>query len=945
MGLDPELVGRALEEATRRAENLEYFFENLTSPAWIEPLAARGFFSDPPEQRIDDQGYVRAPGWSASRYLARMAAPAPDAVLDVIRQIQTNNERIHEDFEDAALAMPAGIAREIAGREAGWIAGLDQIYYSLPQKTLALVQHLAEGGEIDAALNLFRALFAPLPDQRDSQWALRHAQARFSDWEYDHLLGQAVTSLVPQAASQLLSALVDLLDGAAEVMKEDPEDAPLSDRLWRPRIASDEHRARNVEDSIVSAIRDAAVASRETGLISDEELALLLSRRDAGILRRILMYALSRPPAASPDVVRPLVMDLAELVDAEPSIEYRDLLRSEAPRLTAGEVAEILMVVEQGPDVERRNELAEKYGGRRLTDDEVDQYVSLWQLGRLRLLGDALPSEWEARRDALVARFGDYDIGVSGEVRTFVGPTSPVSEEQLSDMSDGELVRYLEDWTSDGGWESPTVEGLARAFSVAAERHPARVSTLITRLRDAQPAYVQWALHGLEQAVRRGDEVSWADVLDLSGWVIEQPREHPGGRGDNHDDVEPGWVGTRKEIASLIQAGLDADGTGRIDFEERSRIWRIIAEIASDPDPTPGDEEKYGRTNMDPATLALNTTRPRAIIAAISYARWVLYEMYPEEERRSVSGFMSNEAQEVGELLATHLDPNEDPSEAVRGAIAQRFANLYAMDAGWAVEAALALFPDEPTLLREAAWGSFVIFNAPYNDVLAGLRSAYTRSAELVGANDERFRWMNGDPREALGEHIATFYWRGVVDLNDQLFVTYWSHAGPATRGHFLEFLGRSAHELPFLDPEIVDRLTTLWEAVRDAGDPQPLGAFAWWFASQALPREWRLRQLAVLLEAGISPDPSFIVTEALPTLAPDEPVEATRLLRRLLELEDSPWAVSAWREHVEKVLECALASNNPEARRLVEETANWLGALGYRDYRRFVAQRSLPDQ
>jgi hypothetical protein len=73
--LDPVLVDRAVAEATERAANLDYFFDALTSADWIAPLEERRMFSDPPEQRIED-GYIRAPGWSASRYLARMAAEA-----------------------------------------------------------------------------------------------------------------------------------------------------------------------------------------------------------------------------------------------------------------------------------------------------------------------------------------------------------------------------------------------------------------------------------------------------------------------------------------------------------------------------------------------------------------------------------------------------------------------------------------------------------------------------------------------------------------------------------------------------------------------------------------------------------------------------------------------------------------------------------------------------
>ena len=94
-----------------------------------------------------------------------MAASDPSAVIAMVRRIDSNNERVHEDFEDAALAMPAHVAREIALLEAAWIATRDRIYYVLPTKTVALIGLLAADLEIEAAFELLRVLFAPLPDK------------------------------------------------------------------------------------------------------------------------------------------------------------------------------------------------------------------------------------------------------------------------------------------------------------------------------------------------------------------------------------------------------------------------------------------------------------------------------------------------------------------------------------------------------------------------------------------------------------------------------------------------------------------------------------------------------------------------------------------------------------------------------------------------------------
>ena len=45
--------------------------------------------------------------------------------------------------------------------------------------------------------------------------------------------------------------------------------------------------------------------------------------------------------------------------------------------------------------------------------------------------------------------------------------------------------------------------------------------------------------------------------------------------------------------------------------------------LTNDPEPTPEYEEKYGGSNMDPAHIAINTTRGEAMHAVVYYGCWV----------------------------------------------------------------------------------------------------------------------------------------------------------------------------------------------------------------------------------------------------------------------------------------------------------------------------------
>jgi hypothetical protein len=47
--LRPETIDRALLEVGKGYAQYQYFFEHLSSPAWLEPLSRHGFFQKPPE--------------------------------------------------------------------------------------------------------------------------------------------------------------------------------------------------------------------------------------------------------------------------------------------------------------------------------------------------------------------------------------------------------------------------------------------------------------------------------------------------------------------------------------------------------------------------------------------------------------------------------------------------------------------------------------------------------------------------------------------------------------------------------------------------------------------------------------------------------------------------------------------------------------------------------
>jgi hypothetical protein len=116
------------------------------------------------------------------------------------------------------------------------------------------------------------------------------------------------------------------------------------------------------------------------------------------------------------------------------------------------------------------------------------------------------------------------------------------------------------------------------------------------------------------------------------------------------------------------------------------------------------------------------------------------------------------------------------------------------------------------------------------------------------------------------------------------------------------------------------------------------LGAFSWWLAADSLPLDWRLEQFNRLLTAGFVLTPDFLVFPVLRTAVRDAPATAVDLLKRFLELSGDIWTISGYANEIEEILRTALHSGETVATAKAEETIQWLGTFGLRQFRQLLS-------
>jgi hypothetical protein len=929
-----DTVRRAIA-AIKRTADYEYFLDTLRSPGWIDPLREEGFFRHPPEPEREG-GFIRFPLWPESRYLARMAPFAPDLVLSLLLSMpDTENVRVQEDVIDAALAMPPATAVKIVSRATSWV---DSPYLLLlPEKLGKLVVHLADDGRSRAALRLAKELLKPAAVESDdvaqtgTYPRVPEPQPRYRISAYEQVAKAIVPALAAADHAGTVALLSDLLDLAVRLAVPDATPPNDSSFVWRPAVENHDqnHAVGGVRDVLVEALRDAArsdVASRPEALPG---IVAALESRPWRIFHRIALHLLTSELDTGWELARPRVLDRGGVDDVDLYHEYWLLVRAAFPRLRLAEQQAVLDAIASGPNVTR--------------GDDPEGYALHWRFQRLAVLKDVLGQRWRSRYDELVQRLGyepDHPEFLMYGTAGWVGPTSPKERDDLLAMPVDEVVRFLEEWQPRVDFMAPTPEGLGRALSEAVALEPERFAASAASLRRLHPTYVRSAIQGWRDAVREARPFFWAPILDLCKWVIEQG---PGDASDSDDaDRDPGWQWTRRAIADLLGAGF-GHGRCEIPYALRGTVWAVLEPLTRDPDPTPEHEERYGGSNMDPPTLAINTTRGEGLHSTVRYALWVHRAIKGEDASARVDLMP-----EVRRVLDEHLRVDRDPSAAIRSTYGQWLPWLALLDARW-VEAHLGdIFPEEPRLasLRDAAWEAYIVFCVPYDATFDILREEYRKAIQRLETPASSSDWHPYAPQERLGQHLITLMLRGRIDLSDELVTSFFDHADEDGRQDALAHVGQVLREASNVPTQVVERAMALWQWRFTVAKAQPgshrkeLAAFGWWFASAKFPDSWSLDQLvaALTLTRG-KIELDYSVLERLAELAETHPMAAAESVRLIARADNEGWIVAGSRDEIKAILAAGLASKQPDAREAATALVHALGARGYRDFRRLLSR------
>lgn len=921
-----------VDEVLRRIPTLPLrraFFEGLKNPLWVEPLATAGMFSNPPEPEITSDGLKRDHYWPEIDYLTRVAPSTPTSVVDILlKLVDSNNAWVRAAVFRIGASIPANEAARLKPLLNSWgVAGFG--WRTDPREMVAFTVNLLEGGQPKAGKWVANLLFRPRQSEN------RHKpDLTLDDYWYEECLPQVVEALGEEGLKTVLPWLEEFERHSGNLT-----DAFDMTYISRESISHERERLSSTEHALIDTVRD--LASKE--MATDPRAAkTVLTNSPMALARKITLHAaaeaLKTGGGQGTNGSSGLLTVAQELLgnddyrDDSCRIEFCELAREVATHSPAA-LEPLVEFIQAGPQIEM-DELRKRLGSMHQEDtpdelqERVEEIALTWKHRWLSGIGSkALPAQLKTDLAELDQRRGPIDAPLAPlhMMTSWVGPNSPISQEEMSVMSPAELVAHLESWHATGsGWgPEPSHEGQGRELSALITTNPKILDSVDGLLDQFRPTYLRAILQGWDAAIKAGLELHWERAVDLIRGVLthSDTSSFPQEGGDFDDDVD--FRGAKKAAVNLLEELVKKRESPSIPHEV-VRIYAelLIAEADEETAWTDYDSDDL-ESGMDPLMLSLNNRWPIRIHGLLNLmahgkdSSW--YETARSAFQRSIE--------------------KPDRQGSSRAVLGGGLGRLLTVDSDWIRPKIPELFGTAGGLSRNqqialtTATASHRYHPELYNLLAQSMIAAIHSSEPLVAGWKER-----SDPLQRIGEWAIYAIIFGHKPIDNPVAEAFFAKADPKVRGQAIGRVAWSMINAELVDDAIRDRLAHLWdtrvEHVRShREDGLELNEFHWFIKCKKFNALWWLPRLKEAVE--LNPELAkerFMIGKQIASSADLDPRGALEATRTLLEGREEA-GVQAWdlaRNAVPMVIARAHNSGDQQLKIDAIRFMNELGEKGY---------------
>ena len=817
---------KRLRHLQLRLGQRNYFFRQLRNPAWVECLAAEGFFKSPPGRQVDTDGSWSARPWPEGNYLVLAATEKPAAVVEVLTSIPLANDNpvVWEIVAKAGRQLPPEMAVRIVPRLTTALKTVPARMFS--ESVVDFIVVLAETGQAKEAFTLAAFLLRVVdPSEVEELEGLRFRPRtewvfpRFRSHDYAELLGCLVDALEALDATRTLEFLLSKVRRVQRLV-----DHRKLNRRWR--LVDTDSGARSDRDDVVATLINAAVrVGQRLAAQGRDEASRVMEQVDhhsAELVTRIGYLVLSEAGQHLPERVDRVLRSNELRSPGVPATEIAVLLRSQFRNASPEVRNEYAAAVESGPNREALSTGLRSSYGRDPTQEEIDDRVHHYQRRILTYFRGDIPEEL---RD-LAERLGALGVTPShqaqqlaevgwssGEAGRWLGEESPIGAEELAQSSADEVVAFLGEWSPGEGIGSSF--GLQGTLATYAKENPGTALTVLNgALRQGvDPRATEGIVDGLGDAANAGSALDWAAALAGAQRILSRVHLLDLGR-----DADVGqWRRTAGCAARLIKEGCDRNSVAH---ELADEVWAILGEAMAVPaiwEVPHGNDKSLASVVM----AKLNDAAGHVANAVIAAVLWEYRSLLRDEQQASAEAKAAARAA-VQKQLALLLDRwlrDDGPNAAVlRAVVGDYVPQLHLLAPEWIEDHADHLFErglEDPA--SQPTWTTYISRCNLYDEVFRATRPWYLKAAEKAVV----WREAAGDSvgsreiTQSYAEHLIVAVLRGLVSIGDKdaLLETAYENIVPSDwhRAYWGIFCAWSDADDP-PPADAVRRLVRLWE-------------------------------------------------------------------------------------------------------------------------------------
>lgn len=915
----PSEVGLdSMEKLITQPVELDYFLEIIESSDWLLILENKKYFNNPPEPELESE-YVRFPHWPMSQYLVKVAEKNPKEVVNIIKCIcKTSNCRIHSDYLKTAIIVPAEYSVQLSEMVGEWINDMMTQPNFLFVEIGDYIAHLQCGGYHQEALKLVAMLFklrefsSSLKEENSFKFNARHLALR--DWQYNDFLQKITQVFTGNDRFELIKTLCEKLKEIIS-LQHNLDEQLFQDYsyIWRESIKGyGIPDGIGVEHVLIDHIFALSVCAVEEEHTLAQKVLDYLCDLSYPIFSRIALSVVANSNAKNEVIGILTKKKLFESMEVWP--EYAELLAKSYPLIELSQQTAILDMIAAITNSTDADEIERK---------QYYYYV---------MIKDYLTGDSKQQFEKCKNKFGILkDPGRLIQSQSWVGPTSPISSDDLSKLPHEELAQYLREWIPPGEVFGESISGLSRELQkVVREKLPEFLQNL-KQLQDIHPIYVVGILHALLSYERSWSSNDWSYVVDYFKWISEQQNNQ-----DNEGilirnfENESNWANPQMDVCRLLQIKLQ-EVTCECPITLRKKIWAIINNCIQQSFIIKTDEDRLGSSG-DYTYAANNSLLGVAFESVIAY-----------ENRFGNSESPSEVCSEVLEGLNQLVDPTRGSVKSIRALYGKHLFWFIKKMPKWFEFNYRLLFPTEQEnagfwLVTWEAYLSYYRFN-----LLAFKRLYEHYELAILAIGKSKSTFINSD--ELLVEHLMLAFLAGELDTTSHLLNDLYSKINMALKYRALEFVGRTLDTEGY-SAEAIERAKSLWifrleKCIRNQKNclneiGHELMAFKYWVSLKSLDEKWVLEQLQTLLKHAKVFKLNTGLINRLVRSVDSQPVQVSEILERMVNISGSTEERWGWDNSLKTLFQSLLDTGAQEKTKLI---IHKLGAFGHTQYSDLLTQ------